>query len=153
MKNEDIVIYVDSRETSNFSILRYFNENNIKWKCKKLDFGDYSLEFNGISYEKRIAIERKGSLDELAGNFTRGRERFAREFERAMKEKCKMHLMIENGSWEAIANHEYRSLFSPGAYKASLESWSYKYFFDINFVKKNKAGEFIYNTLASFIPF
>jgi ERCC4-type nuclease len=146
-------ILVDTREKNNFGIINFFNENEIKWKSHKLDFGDYSLEVDGRSYETRIIIERKGSLDELAGNLTKGRERFCREFERAHKEKCQVTLMIENGSWEKIEKHEYRSLFAPKAYEASLKTWSNKFMFDIEFVTKKKAGEFILQKLLQYMPF
>ena len=146
-------IIVDTREKNNFSIINFFNENEIKWKSHKLNFGDYSLELDGRSYENSIVIERKGSLDELAGNLTKGRERFGREFERAHKERCKVILMIENGSWERIEKHDYRSLFTPKSYAASLKTWSNKFMFDIEFVQKKKAGEFILQTLQQFTPF
>jgi ERCC4-type nuclease len=138
-----LTIIVDTREKKNSHITDFFKKNNISYVCKKIDAGDYSFTLNGESYDHKISIERKSSLDELAGNLTKGRDRFAREFERAHKEKCKVFLMIENGSWEDIAAHKYRSLFTPKAFKASLETWSNKFMFDIQFVKKVKAGEFI----------
>lgn len=144
---QDITIICDSREKSNLHIINYFNENNIKWKCRKLNYGDYSFELDGISHVTTFAIERKSGLDEISGNLTKGRERFAREFERAYKDKCKMILLIENASWEKIREHKYRSLFSPKAFESSLKTWSNKFMFDIEFVSKVKAGKFIYDKI------
>ena len=57
------------------------------WRREKLDFGDYSCEITTpdgetVSAARKVAVERKMSLDELCGCFTAGRDRFGREFER-----------------------------------------------------------------------
>jgi ERCC4-type nuclease len=70
----DITIIVDTREQKpmDFSVYGY------KTISKKLDQGDYSV----VGYEDEIAIERKASASELAGNLGKGYERFRREWER-----------------------------------------------------------------------
>lgn len=73
------------------------------------------------------AIERKMSLDELAGCFTRDRERFEREFLRATDNGAIIYLLIENATWEAIEKHRYRSRFHPSAFMASLSAWTARY--------------------------
>jgi hypothetical protein len=72
-------------------------------------------------------IERKMDLDELASCFTRGRERFEREFERATSVNAKVYLLIENANMEAIINHRYRSKFNSDAFLASVIAWSARY--------------------------
>jgi ERCC4-type nuclease len=146
-----MLIYVDTREQNCQKIVNYFNEKGIPWKSKKLEYGDYSLEIDGVSHENKIVIERKGSLDELAGNFTKGRERLKREFERAKEDGCKVVLMIENGSYELIMKHAYRSFFTPKAFYASLKSWEEKEYFQVEFVRKVKAGEFIVGKFLEYI--
>jgi ERCC4-type nuclease len=72
-------------------------------------------------------IERKMSLDELASCFTRGRDRFRREFERAAAENARIYLLTENASLDMIMAGQYRSRFQPRAFLASLLSWSKRY--------------------------
>lgn len=73
------------------------------------------------------AIERKMSLDELAGCFTRDRDRFEKELSRASENNSIVYLLIENASWEAIEKHRYRSRFNPNAFTASLVAWIARY--------------------------
>ena len=102
-------IICDTRE-QDLHILRKLDSLNIPYKRKKLDFGDYSFEWNGKSYENEICIERKGSLDEIIGNFTKGRERFRKEFERS--KGCLVILMVET-STEQLEAGQYRSKMNP----------------------------------------
>jgi ERCC4-type nuclease len=96
-------------------------------------------------------VERKMSLDELAGCFTRGRARFQREFERAQAAGAKMFLLVENGSWEAIQKHRYKSRFNPKAFQASLTAWSVRYGIVPIFCKADTSGslirEFLYRDI------
>lgn len=119
-----------------------------------LDYCDYcgNITFSGGKslYEisdKRIypacAIERKMSLDELATCFTRGRDRFRREFERAQAHGAKAYLLIEGGDWEKISRHSYRSRFSPKAFTASLVAWTIRYNLTPIFCKPGTSGALI----------
>lgn len=91
----------------------------------------------------QTVIERKMSLDELAMCFTRGRDRFRREFERAKDANASVWLLVEGASWEAIENHRYRSKFNEKALKASLLAWSIRYGFKIIFCKPQSSGALI----------
>jgi ERCC4-type nuclease len=113
------VILIDSREQVNRHIAKRLDSLGISYKTKKLDYADYSFEVDGISYENKIVIERKHSIDELIGNFTKGRERFQREFERA--KGCKVILMVE-ASESQIDRHEYRSRMSPADIRSFLKN-------------------------------
>ena len=146
-----MIILVDTREKANSHILEQFSKQGIEYKLKKLDYGDYSFELDGESYQEKIVIERKGSLTEIAGNFTKGRDRFKREFERAMQVKCKVFLMIENGSIEQIEKGDYRSRFSPSAFKGSLSTWCYKYQIKLEFIEKRNAASFIISAFKKYI--
>ena len=88
---KSIVILIDTREQENSHIKDYFDKKKIVYKVQKLDYGDYSFyipknEALGISRELYfndiVCIERKGSLEELSGNFTKDRARIEEELSR-----------------------------------------------------------------------
>ena len=86
-------IIVDTREQLPWS----FDSLSCEIINSKLDTGDYSLE----GYEEVVAIERKKSVSEIAGNITE--KRFWREMER-MREIRHSFLFLEFG-YEDIANY------------------------------------------------
>ena len=118
-----------------------------------LDYGDYcgnvTLPDGSSLYDiqKRLypscVVERKMSLDEMAMCFTRGRERFTREIQRASMNSAKVYLLIEGGSWEGILNHRYKSRFHPEAFKASLMAFMVRYDMDVIFCRAGTSGEII----------
>lgn len=140
------IILVDTRE-QDLHILKVLDSLNIPYKRKKLNYGDYSFEWNGVSYENKIVVERKGSLDEIIGNFTKGRERFKREFERA--KGCKVILMIEAGL-EQLEAKEYRSRMSPNDLVKFLKTWSNKFQLETTFVNKSDACDYILNCFRKY---
>ena len=125
-----MVIITDTREKKNDHIIDYLKHNKINYRPEAMCVGDYTFElpdYPGLSnLNRKFIIERKASLDELAGNFTTGRDRFAREFERLTPDQ-NLHLVLENFDWENLYAGNYRSGFAPKAYAASLMSWSIKY--------------------------
>lgn len=150
MKSMEII--VDTREKKNSHITALLDERKCSYKAQKLDYGDYTCTYasgknNTVSIENIAVIERKANLDELAGNITKGRERFEREFLRAREAGAKVFLMIEGGSYDAIQEHRYRSQLPPKAYLNTLFSWQQKYNITISFVSKKFAGNYIYATL------
>jgi ERCC4-type nuclease len=142
------VILVDTREKVNQHILTRLDELNISYRLKKLNYGDYSFERNGVSYENKIVIERKGSLDEIIGNFTVGRERFKREFERS--KGCKVILMVE-ATQSQLERHEYRSRMSPKDLKGFLATWSNKFQLELKFVDKSESCDLMLEQFKKFI--
>lgn len=144
----DMVIIIDSREKKNDHLLKYFDDNGIKWVCKKLDTADYSFElpkYPHLGLDRKFLVEKKNGLDEIVGNFTTGRERFQREFERIKDEH--LHLVIENTTWKKVFNGSYRSKFHPQSLVGSLLSWSIRYGFKVWFVGKDESPAIIYNIL------
>lgn len=139
-------ILIDTRE-QDLHILRDLDRLQIPYKRKKLDYGDYSFEFNGISHEHSIVIERKGSLDEIIGNFTKGRERFRKEFERS--KGCKVILMVE-ASMEQLEAGQYRSRMKPNDLKSFLKTWCNKFQLELKFVEKDRACEFILGSFRKY---
>jgi ERCC4-type nuclease len=138
-----MIILADTRE-QDIHILKKLDELGIKYKRKKLDFADYSFEINGESYEKKLVIERKKTIDEVIGNFSKkGRDRFRKEFERAGS--CKVILMIEAEESD-IDKHNYRSTMSPSDIRSHLKTWCNHFRLQLKFVKKDDACDFIINT-------
>jgi len=148
---KSIIILIDSREKSCDHISKYFDEKKIPYKSKKLNFGDYSYfipkneELNiprDMFFDNEISIERKGSLEELSGNFSADRDRFEKELSLY---KGKMHLLIENASYDDIYNNNYKTQYNKKSYMGSLHSFSLRYDLSIMFMpKKECSGVYIF---------
>ena len=77
---KNICIIVDTREQVWGNIEEYFKKNNIQYRREKLNQGDYSAclvsneetiplgVIRDMYFDNEIVIERKASIDELAGN-------------------------------------------------------------------------------------
>ena len=107
-------ILVDSREQATERAEKRYKSFSAPYSRATLDYGDYTynavlpsgellFDANG-TIKPFCVVERKMNLDELAACFTRGRERFKREFERALDQKCRIYLICENSSWENLLN-------------------------------------------------
>lgn len=149
---ETFRIIADTREHNTAKARKRFRGLNINVERAALSYGDYcwNADLNGKPIHDTSStilspcvIERKMSLDELAGNFTRGRKRFQREFERAAEQEAKVYLLIENGSWEDIFRHQYRSRYHRNAYIASLTAWMIRYGLTPVFCKAETSGRMI----------
>lgn len=117
-----------------------------------LDYGDYTYNLalqESLLHDpsKRIkpkcVIERKQNLDELAMCFTRSRDRFKREMERAVANNAKVYLLIENASMDMILSGQYRSKFSPKSFLASITAWSVRYDITPIFCEMDNSGRII----------
>ena len=145
-------ILTDTREQQTPKAAERYAAFGVPYERATLFYGDYcgDLQVNGAwlhdvsaTVKPCCVIERKMSLDELAGCFTRGRERFDREFRRAKEAGAKVYLLTENGSWEAIMNHRYRSRFTPQAFLASLTAWTVRYDITPVFCRSATSGRLI----------
>lgn len=96
-----ITVICDTREQCNQHIIQFLHANGIATESRKLDFGDYSFEVGGKSFERSCVVERKGSVDELFGNFIRDQERILKELETAAKNAQHMELILEGVTSEA----------------------------------------------------
>jgi hypothetical protein len=178
---KNIVILVDTKEQENFHITDYFTKHKRKYKCKNLGEGDYSayiaynvetskiLESVGVHrdlyFTNEILIERKGHLDEVAGNLStrkakydsfgnqiisenRERERFKFELTRIRNCNATLFLFIEdkNGN-ENIRKGNYRSEYSPEAFLGSLKSFEAEFKFAYKFLDKAVMGSEIFFTI------
>ena len=149
-----MVVLVDTREQENLHLLSYFDKKNVKYEKKALSSADYSCYLpknedlgimRPIFFTDSILIERKGSLDELAGNLTVGRTRFESELLRA--KGANMALMVENATYGDLVRGNYHSKYEPKSFVATLATFSARYGLDVNFVEKELAGNWIYHRL------
>lgn len=92
-----------------------------------------------------LVIERKNSIEELAGNIadSGGTARFAREMSRFQNIE-NVYLVIENDRMDDIIEQKYRSQLNPDSFLRTLLTWQKRSNFYINFVQKENMGKFIY---------
>lgn len=144
---------VDTRDQVWNHISDFFDKKDIKYKRKKLDNCDYSFYVPAneklniereMRFDKEIAIERKASLDELAGNLTQHRTRFEEEMATFNGKK---YLLIENSSYQDVVNGNYRSEYNSKSFLATLHAFNHRYNLEIVFMPDNKlSGLWIYST-------
>ncbi len=148
-----ITILIDTREQKINHIIKYFDEKDIKYRIEKLDHGDYTCmipknEELGINRDmylnNTVSIERKASLEELSGNFTKERSRIENEF---IRSKGKLILLIENASYEDIILWNYNTKYKPISFIATLKTFEARYNIETNFIKGKFTGNFINMTL------
>ena len=139
-----MVVLVDTREKNNQTLLDIWDKKGLKYKKKKLDYGDYSVMIpkndklnipRDIYFDQKIVVERKGSLSEISGNLTNGRDRLEKELA-----LCPVHkvMLIENGSFEDIANGNYDTQYNKKSFLASLFTFQFRYDMPIVYVSKQK---------------
>lgn len=153
-------IIVDTREQATPKANHRYKSFGVPYERGTLRYGDYSanITINDeplYSLEKPIfskcVVERKMSLDELAICLTSGRDRFEREFQRAQENGARAYLIVENGSYEKIQRHDYKSRFHPNAFLASLSAWVVRYNINLTFCQSLTSGmlikEFLYRDM------
>ena len=143
----ELTIIADSREQINQHILTWLDGKGVQHITRALETGDYSAMLDGETFEDEVVVERKANIDEIAGNFTQGRERFEREMIRAKANGIKVFLIIENASWHDILLHNYHSQLKPQSLMASLLSWQVRYNITIMFCRPEETAQLMYSTL------
>ena len=143
---DSMTVLVDTREQDTPALRARLEGLGRPFKRCKLDYGDYSAEITKpdgtiISAAKKIAVERKMSLDELCSCFTKERSRFEREFIRAKNDGARMHLLIENASIDKAMDHEYGSKMAPKSLTSSIDAWSERYDIKVWFCQRRHTGE------------
>ncbi|WP_338433518.1 ERCC4 domain-containing protein [Clostridium tyrobutyricum] len=157
---ENFMILYDTREQQNSHILAYFDSKKISYKRKKIDEGDYTAIITkrhdmGIYRDLYfpVAVERKNSVDELAGNLSEKTDthddiRLIRELQRAKSKGVKLYMMIEDkNAMDHIKAGEYRSQYRPTAFYGRLRSIQTQYLYGMEFINKIDAGNTIYGIL------
>ena len=113
------------------------------YERETLTAGDYTAKTllpDGTWFYLPVAVERKMSLTEIAGNFCRERERFTNEFNRARDAETRLYLLIEQASWESAYAGAYRSQMKPQSLIASLLTWMARYRCPILMCKRPETG-------------
>ena len=154
-------IIVDTREQKNQHILDYFNAKKIPYVFRALEYGDYSCEIDlapehyhesdpakpkSVSLEKYVVVERKNSIDELAGNLKQDKNaeagdsrRLEREFIRAKSDACNVVLLLENFSFDRVflgsEGGNYRSQMQPSVIVSNLNTFVARY--DLHLITLN----------------
>lgn len=160
---QQMVVLHDSREKTSSHILDYFDKNNIKHEQRSLKTGDYSFKIEkcpelGFSmdtyFTDELCIERKNSLNELAGNLTEESQRVMKEFNR-MKNIEHCYLLIEDDSIGNLMNHKYDTKYNEDSFLRTLLTWQKRVGFYLYFPDKANMGKLIYeickNTLDTTI--
>lgn len=153
-----IEIVIDTREKQAGHIFEWLDKNKIGYRIEKLDFGDFSFmlpkneEFNiprDLYFNNDIVVERKGSLNELAGNFAKDRARLEEEF---ATYKGRMYLMIEGCVYSDIMKHNYKSQYNVKAFAATLHTFVERYDIRYLFVpNKMSSGQIIAYTFYYYL--
>ena len=147
---KSIVVLVDTREKQNKHITDFFDKHKIEYKRATLSYADYSFYLpknddlgivRDLYFDNLIAVERKGSLEELSGNLAQNRQRFEDELLRA---SARITLMVENASYDDIYGKKYKTKLSEKAFAASIATFKHRYNMDVQFISKENAGKFIY---------
>lgn len=150
-------ILVDTREKRNEHIVKYLNDNEVKWINQSLKYGDYGIMIKAneeYGFEQDLilpaSVERKNSLDEIGANLTKYKERFANEMERCVSDNGLMIILIENASYGDIEKHNYKNQIHPNSFKALLHTLYPRYGVMFEMISKEDSPKFIYNYLKYF---
>lgn len=150
---DSMTIIVDTREKKgkNDHILDFFNNKEIPWVKRKMDYGDYGFYVpaneelgipEDISFADKIMVERKANLEEISGNVTDKTKRIYRELASAPPRKV---LLIENASYADLVKGNYNTQFAPKSFWAALLSMWQRYDIPVFFMPDKKySGQFIY---------
>lgn len=137
------VVLVDTREKNNQHLLAAWDKGRIPYKKKALERGDYSFmipeneELNiprDLYFDKEIIVERKGSLEEISGNFTKERDRLEKELALAPKTKV---LLIENAEYKDVCTGNYKTEYNKKSFLASIHSFWFRYNMPVFFMPDN----------------
>lgn len=159
---KNLTIVIDTREQRNEHITEFFRRNNINYKIKKLDFGDYSCmlpigtlegQTRDIYFDRDFVIERKNSIDELAGNFKDDGVRIKSELANIKGLGVKVYLYLEDPDYFInLRQGNYRSEYKPVSLYARIKkSLEMRYNIPVIPVGKNVIGSEIYESFQAFV--
>lgn len=149
---KNMVILIDTREKSFKNISDWLEyKNRCEYKKIKLDNGDYSFMVkaipelgitNNLYFDKKYVIERKKSLDELAGNFGKGRTRFEEELGTF---KGKMDIVIQD-SWDNLYQGIYNSDYGRKSFISTISSFEHRYDVSFKFISSEAIPVYIFSS-------
>ena len=146
-------VIIDTREKvdKNLHVTNYFDKKGIKWYRSKLICGDYQNPQKPMT-----VIDRKQSLQEVAGNVCQQHERFVRELELAKELGYTMIVLIEEPNIKSLGEvpswYNWRSKKNPKAIKGKqlfkiMSTMGDKYGVTWLFTTKQSCGEKIVELL------
>lgn len=119
----NIVILVDTKEQNNKHITDFFDKKNIPYRRMNLNYGDYSCMIpagtigaftTDIYFDRDFVIERKNSIDELAGNLKDDAARLKKELAHLNMYEIKYLIFMEDLNFETnLRTGNYRSEYDP----------------------------------------
>ncbi len=154
---KNMVILVDTREQSNGQIIEYFDKKKIPYEVRALKTGDYSFKIKacpelGFSidtwFTDELCIERKNSLEEIAGNMCEKDERFLKELNRMINIED-VYILIENDRVDGILEHDYKTKYNELSFIRTLLKTQKRCSFFLYFVKTKNMGQMIYEICRS----
>lgn len=150
---ESMIVLADTREQPSARSEQRLKSLGVPYRRQKLNYGDYTYSFTlpdgkelyvpDIPVNGPAVIERKMNLEELSQCFCQSRDRFTREFERAIKNSASVYLLVEDGNWEKLIHGRYKTKFNPKAYLASATAWMARYNVKIIFCQHEISGQLI----------
>lgn len=151
---KNMIILHDGREVTNNYILDTFNKEKVPHKQRSLKTGDYTMMIKACPelgflvdtvFSDELAIERKNSLSELAGNLSNQKDdgRIFKEFNRMINIE-RVYLLIEDDSLDDLYAKKYISDLNPDSYLRTLLTWQARNNMHIYFVKKENMAKTIY---------
>ena len=146
-----LTIVIDTREQVNDHILRHLRKYNIPFVNRAIKTGDYAAmipanEELGIKRDIWLSsrIERKAHMDEITGNLQKDtKTAFENELIRAKDIPFTLICEDPDGYGKMIRG-EYRSQYKPLSLLGMLNSFKYRYNFEIVYLDKKYSGNFIY---------
>ena len=153
---ESMQIIVDTREQPSKRAYDRYSLFGCPYRRQTMEFGDYTYNFTfnskelfppGVKVKSECVIERKASLDELSGNFTRDRMRFIRELQKAADAEASIYLLVENANLQKIYTGHYYTRFDKKAFFSSFMSIVAKYNIKPIFCPAEMSGRVIYEVL------
>lgn len=159
---DNLTVIVDSREQRNEHILSYFNRMKIPYRVMKNDFGDYSCYIpartidrftSDIYFDREIAIERKASIDEIAGNLKADAARLTKELAHMNKYSIKYFVFLEDANYyENLIEGNYASQYDPKTLDQRIEKGILARYDTILVpIDKKYIGRKIINVLRSYV--
>ena len=117
-----------------------------------LDFGDYTIEWDGVSQIGMVCCERKGSVSELYQATGSERERFERQLER-MK-NCSLKFVLCEFDYMSIVTNAPPGILEPQCVYGSIIKWHSVYNVPFIFCKnRTNAKNYLWKFFWEFVKY
>ena len=149
-----------ARKPSKESLIKRFkiftdNREQIPFKYPNtvygtLQYGDYTVEYDGKLFNDKIIVERKGGISEIYSAAGSGRERWERELEK-MKDVPVKLVLCEFSYMDLVNKQPYGKLPSSAVY-GSICSWQARYGLSFIFCENRvNARGYLYKLFYSYV--